>query len=255
MLGLRHIDFRQTSVDYFDRDISVQTPERYKNDAVTKRVGAVYEIARDVNLYASYSDGVIFSVAQKFPSGVLPAETGVQWEVGAKAGLLNNKLFVSAAAFQIDRKNVAVSDPDQPPFSPYSIAIDGQIHKGIELEAIGEPVPGWNIISSYSYLDVNITDAPDPRMVGQQRGNSPHHMVKLYSTYQLQSGILNGLSFGGGLFYVGKREVDNFGTFRLPSYTRLDLRIGYDRFDNVSFSLNAINVTDADIYNTFFGSS
>lgn len=248
LLGVRHTDYKSSLVDYFDRGVSLQSPDSYRDDATTKRLGLVYELVDKVNVYASYSDGVIFHPSQKYPTGSLPPESGEQWEFGTKAELLNRKLMVSAALFQIDRSNVATKDPSQPVNSPFSIAIDGQKHKGLELEAIGEPVPGWNIITSYSYLDVEITDAPDPGMVGQQRANAPHHMVKLYTTYQLLDGPLRGLSLGGGVFYVGKRDVDDFGTFKLPEYTRLDLRLGYDRFDHVSFSLNVVNLTDEKIY-------
>lgn len=248
MLGLRFNKFERTAQNYFDRSFSYQVPANYENDATNKRIGLVYEILDGVNVYGSYSDGVIFNAAQKYPSGALPAEVGEQYEIGAKASLLNNKLVVSAAAFVIDRNNVAVHDPSLPPSEPYSITLDGQTHKGFELEAMGEPIPGWNILSSYAYLDVQVTDAPDPAMIGQQRANAPHHMAKLFSTYQLQDGPLYGLSLGGGLFYASEREVDNFGTFRLPAYTRLDLRLGYDRLENISFSVNFINVTDEKIY-------
>lgn len=251
MLGLRYNEYQSTNVDFYDHSSEHQAP--YKNHATTHRVGVVYEVAKSVNVYGSYSDGVIFHPSQTDPDGQyagkpLPPETGVQWEIGAKAGLFDRKLTVSAAAFKIDRKNVATHDPDTLPNSPFSIPIGGQTHKGIELEAIGEPIPGWNIISSYSYLDVKITDSPNSVEIGKQRANAPHHMVKLYSTYQLLNGPLKGASFGGGMFYVGKREVDNEGTFQLPAYTRFDLRLGYDGFENVSFSVNAINITDKKIY-------
>lgn len=254
MLGLRWNEFESTRVDMFDRSVSLLTPARYKNHAYNKRVGLVYELVKDLNVYASYADGVLFSVSRSASGGTLAPETGVQWEVGAKAAFLDRKLTLSAAAFQIDRNNVVARDPAYPVESGFSITLDGQKHKGFEIETIGEPVPGWNIVGSYSYLDVSITDAPNPGMIGQQRANSPHDMIKLYSTYQLMNGPLRGLTLGGGLFYTGEREVDNFGSFQLPAYTRVDLRVGYDRFEHVSFSLNVINVTDEKIY-TSFGSS
>lgn len=255
MLGLRYNDYRSTTTDYWDRSVSLQTPDQYRNHAVTHRVGVVYEVRPAVNVYASLSNGVIFHPSIDSSGGVLAPETGTQYEVGAKAGLLDRKLTVSAAAFVIDRKNIATHDPNTPPESPYSVAIGGQKHKGLELEAIGEPIPGWNLVASYSYLDVAIREAEDPAMIGQQLFDAPHHLAKFYSTYQIMSGPLKGLSFGGGLFYVGERQVDNFGTFALPAYTRVDLRLGYDALEHVSFSLNAINVTDAKILTSTGGSA
>lgn len=247
MLGLRYSEFKTIATDFYDRSISFQSPDEFNAHATNRRVGVVYEVMDKVNVYGSYSTGTIFNTSITFDGDSLPAETGVQWEFGAKAALLDEKLTISAAAFQIKRNNVATGDPDHPN-TPFSIVIDGQTHKGIELEAIGEPIPGWNILSSYSYLDVSITNAPDPAMIGQQRASAPHNLVKLYTTYQLLNGPLHGLSLGGGMFYVGKRDVDNVGTFKLPAYTRFDLRLGYDALENISFSVNAINITDKKIY-------
>lgn len=253
MLGLRWNQFKRTHVDFYDHSISFQTPDHYKNHAFNHRVGLVYELLDNFNIYGSYSDGTLFNPTLTVSGDSLPPETGVQWEFGAKTALLDKKLNVALSVFKIDRNNVAVHDPDTPMNSPYSIAINGQTHKGFELEAVGEPIPGWNIISSYSYLDVKVTNAPNPGMIGKQRANSPHHMVKLYTTYQLLNGPLKGVSLGGGMFYTSKREVDNFGSFQLPAYTRVDLRLGYDGLENVSFSVNAINVADKKILTSFAG--
>lgn len=260
LLGLRHTTFQLTDRSFYNPEVSYQDPVVFKDRATNKRLGVVYEVADGMNIYASYSDGTVFGLNRKASGGNLPPETGTQWEFGAKAALLNEKLTVSAAVFQLDRKNVAAPDPDMPPFSPFSIAISGQKHQGFELEAIGEPIPGWNLTASYSYLDVKINmcvkvdgACTDPfGWNGKQRVNSPHHMLKFYSTYQLLNGPLRGLSLGGGLLYTSARESDNQGTFKLPAYTRVDLRLGYDAFEHVSFSVNVINLTNASIYTSYW---
>lgn len=220
--------------------------DKFDNDAVVPRLGMVYSINDNLNLFASYSSGVQFRRALTSGGSNLDPEEGKQWEVGLKARVLDEKLDMSFAYFTIDRENVAAADPAFPG-QPFSVGIDGQKHEGFEFEAIGEPIPGWNILASYGYLDVSVTDAPDPGMIGQQRANSPYYQAKVYSTYEVLDGALAGLSFGGGVVHVGERQVDNFGTIRLPDYTRLDARIAYDGFERTSISLNFTNLTDEDI--------
>lgn len=219
----------------------------FTDKAVVPRLGVVYELSSNINLYASYSEGSLFRTAIRQDGSSLGPEEGVQWEAGAKARWLEGRLNMALSLFTIDRNNVVAADP-QFPQAPWSIGLDGQTHRGIEYEMIGEPIPGWNILFNYSYLEVDVTDAPFPEMIGQQRANSPHHQGKLYSTYQFLGGALKGLSIGGGVAAIGEREVDNFGTLRLPSYLRVDARIAYERSDNISFSVNFLNLTDEDIY-------
>ncbi len=252
MTGIGVVDFEKTNTFFTDTSVSHQTPASYKNDHTTFRAGLVYGVRENTNVYLSYSDGVSFKPAQTFSGASLEPETGEQWEVGAKLRVLDDNLTISAAAFRIDRMNVATNDPDFPN-QPFSVPIDGQRHEGFEIEMIGEPIPGWNIIASYSNVDVEITEAPDPGMVGQQTANTPRDMVKLYTTYEFLDGRAGGFSVGGGVFYVSDREADNFGSLTLPSYTRIDLRLAYEGFENIGLALNAINITDEKIVSSTTG--
>lgn len=257
LMGLRSTDFELSTGGFYDRS-GVTT---YDSHATNKRFGLVYEAVDDVNLYASYSDGTTpNNYTRTVSGGMLPPETGVQLEAGVKAALFGKRLTLASSVFQIDRQNIAVPDPTVPIGSPFSIAIDGQKHRGIEFEAIGEPIPGLNVMASYSYLDIEIDmcarvegACTDPfGWNGHQQPNSPKSLFKLYGTYQILNGPLRGLSLGGGVIRAGEREVESSGLFQLPAYTRVDMRLGYDALEHVSFSLNAINLTDADIYTSNF---
>ncbi|MBE9192701.1 TonB-dependent receptor [Gloeocapsopsis crepidinum LEGE 06123] len=46
----------------------------------------------------------------------------------------------------------------------------------------------------------------------------PRNAFNLWTTYELQSGSLQGL----GVFYFGERQGDLANTFELPSYIRTD---------------------------------
>ncbi len=63
----------------------------------------------------------------------------------------------------------------------------------------------------------------------------------LWSTYEIQSGDLQGLVFGLGLFYVGERAGDFEDTYDLPDYLRTDASIFYRR-DNWRAAINVQNL-------------
>lgn len=59
------------------------------------------------------------------------------------------------------------SNPD------YSTTADAQEHRGIELEALGQPLPGLNISLNYSWLDVKVTDVLE--FGSNRQANVPKH--------------------------------------------------------------------------------
>ncbi|MHC5778368.1 TonB-dependent receptor domain-containing protein [Nostoc sp.] len=105
-----------------------------------------------------------------------------------------------------------------------------------------EILPGWNVITAYSYTDARITqDNNFP--VGNLLPNQPVHLASLWTTYIIPKGNLQGLGFGFGLTYVGDQQVDSFNTLKLPSYIRADAALYYRR-NNFNAALNIQNLFD-----------
>lgn len=225
-----------------------------KDSAVTPRFGIVYGVTDDINVYGSYSQGIIFQSSLQEDGTLLGPEKGTQWEVGTKGNIIQDRMFFGLALFDIERSNVAVTLP-QPNPNGYVRGISGQRHRGVELELVGEPIPGLNLFGSYSYLDVKVSESPIAAEVGRQRANSPHHQLKLYSNYEFKDGALKGLTFGGGFMHVSSRQIDNIGSYRFSPYTRVDLQAAYDLTDHISLSVNAINVGDVKIPNSICGAT
>ena len=77
-------------------------------------------------------------------------------------------------------------------------------------------------------------------------------MFNLWTKYTFQQGGVKGLRVGGGLNYVGDMTyVGNNPTVQFPSYTTVDLTIGYGfqamglRWD---VDLSVKNITDEEYY-------
>lgn len=98
-------------------------------------------------------------------------------------------------------------------------------------------MPGWNIIANYALTDAFVSqdnDIPE----GDRLAGIPEHTASLWTTYEIQSGDLQGLGFGLGLVFVDEREAElpNTGV-TLPSYFRTDARLFYRR-DNWRAAVN-----------------
>ncbi|PZD72621.1 Ferrichrome-iron receptor [Acaryochloris thomasi RCC1774] len=211
------------------------------DDAVTPRFGIVYQPLEFLSLFASYSQSFTPNTETTSSGELLPPERGEGFEVGVKAALLNERLFATLSYFDISRRNVATPDPLDP-FS--SVATGAQNSRGVELDVTGEILPGWNVIASYAYTDAEVS-ADNTIPEGNRLVNIPEHSGSVWSTYEIQSGDLQGLGFGLGFNFLGEREGDLANSFELDSYFLANAAMFYRR-DNWRLALNFKNIFDVD---------
>lgn len=109
--------------------------------------------------------------------------------------------------------------------------------KGFELSIKGQPSPGWEVETSWSYLDINekIQQSPAEVLPTAPVGLSPHHQLRLLSTYD----VTDKLKVTGFLQYAG-RTIDR----TQPSYTKLDLRLTWAPTPNLELSLMGSDLLD-----------
>jgi iron complex outermembrane recepter protein len=221
LVGGRFDFYDRTSVDLLSETTSKDSVQRF-----SPRVGVVYQPIEPISLYASFSQSFnpdFFSVLAD-GSPVEPS-TATQYEVGIKGEFLNKRLSTTLSAYRINKTNIATTDPANPDFS---IAVGEVRSQGIELDIVGEPIKGWNLIASYAYTDAEVTQ-DNFFSVGNRVANVPLHSASLWSTYEIQKGDLKGFGFGLGLFFVGDRQGDFDNTFTLPGYFRTDATLFYRR--------------------------
>ena len=211
------------------------------DDAFSPRVGLVYQPIEEVSLYTSYSQSFAPNFGNTPTGDTLEPEKGEQFEVGTRAELLGGRLVASLAWFNIVKENVATTDPNNPLFS---VATGEQRSRGVELDVIGEILPGWNIVANYAYTDTEITENNDG-LEGNRLFGVPEHSANLWTTYDVQEGPLTGLGLGVGVNFVGERFGDNANSFNLESYVLTNAAISYER-DNWQLGLNFRNLFDVD---------
>ncbi|MEM8718514.1 MAG: TonB-dependent siderophore receptor [Cyanobacteria bacterium P01_G01_bin.39] len=247
LAGLRYDTVEQTIVTGptdFDPEIS---EEVQNDDDFIPRVGLVYQPIPQISLFGSYSESFSPNDETDSSGDILEPEVAEGFEFGIKGEILEGKLSATLGYFNITKKNVAVPDPED---FFFSVASGEQQSQGIELDIIGEIMPGWNIVASYAYIDAEITE-DEPDLVGNRLFNTPENSASLWTTYEIQQGSLQGLGFGGGFVFVGERQGDLANSFAVDDYFLTNAALFYKR-DNWRLALNFENLFDVDyIVSTF----
>ncbi|MBE7385520.1 MAG: TonB-dependent siderophore receptor [Leptolyngbya sp. SIO1E4] len=241
LLGFRYDTIEQEVTNDPTSFNPTSSESTINEDAFTPRVGVVYQPIEAVSLYGSYSTSFSPNTATTVDGELLDPERGEQFEIGARAELLEGRLVANLAFFDITKENVATTDPDN---LGSSVATGEQRSRGIELDVAGEILPGWNIIANYAYTDADITSDNRGNEGNRLRG-VPEHNFNLWTTYTLQQGSLEGLGFGLGFNYVSERFGDTANTFTADGYFLTNAAVSYRR-DNWRAALNIRNLFDVD---------
>jgi iron complex outermembrane receptor protein len=160
-----------------------------------------------------------------------------QWEGGVKLDLLNNKLSATISYYDMAITNIKRTD------STKMVVQDGeQESKGVEVEVIGNPFPGFNFVAGYGnnnnkYLKSN-TSVLNKRGIG-----TPEHVGNIWASYSLLNGPLKGLGIGTGVMYVSESFFDAANTFAMPAYTVVDATAFYN-LPKIRISVKMNNITD-----------
>ncbi|MEM7594048.1 MAG: TonB-dependent siderophore receptor [Cyanobacteria bacterium P01_A01_bin.83] len=241
LAGVRYDTIEQTTVIGSD-DFGTEASETVQNDDdVTPRVGLIYQPIPQISLFGSYSQSFSPNSETTADFEPLDPEESEGFEFGIKGEILEGKLLATLGYFDITKENVATPDPIDP-FS--SVATGEQESQGVELDIIGEIMPGWNIVASYAYIDAEVSEDNDVE-VGNRLFNTPENSASLWTTYEIQSGNLQGLGFGGGFVFVDEREGDLDNTFTVDDYFLTNAALFYER-NNWKLALNFKNLFDVD---------
>ncbi|MEQ8973616.1 MAG: TonB-dependent receptor [Coleofasciculus sp. C1-SOL-03] len=232
---------RYDIVDQDTTNFLADTETNQYDDAVIPRIGIVYQPIEPISLYANYSRSFTPNLATDADGEPLEPEEGEGFEVGIRAEIIENRLSTTLAYFNITKQNVATPDPDDL-FA--SVATGEQRSRGVDFDVTGEILPGWNVIASYAYIDAEVTE-DNADIVGNRLLGVPEHSASLWTTYEIQSGDLQGLGFGLGFNFVGERQGDLANSFEVDSYFLTNAAIFYRR-NNWQVRLNVDNLFDVD---------
>lgn len=243
LLGARHTQFKNEEANVTSHDTS-------------PRVGVVYKAADTLSYYASWAKGFVpttltgFNPATGNGIGGRPVdpESTEQIELGLKALLADRQLEVTAAVFDLRKKDIAVTDPGSlalPAGEQWSINAGETRTRGFELQGVGKLSETFRLIGGYAYLDNELTKV-DPALASQ-KGNRlpgiPKHSGNIWGVYEPAGGFLRGFGFGLGVFAQSKSYVSTENRAKYDGWTQLDA-MAYYKGKGWKLQLNAKNLTN-----------
>jgi iron complex outermembrane recepter protein len=195
------------------------------NDAVTPRVGILWQPQSWLSLYANYLESFGANTDRVFPNKLPPPSSAEQYEGGIKTEFFGGRLRATLAYYDLTKTNVPTTDRSHP---NYSILTGAVRSRGPELDIQGEILPGWNLIATYSNTDIRIAKSNNGD-VGQRFFGVPRNTGTIWSTYEVQDGDLRGLKFGGGVTLSNGTVACCPGSSapKLPGYATVDLLAAY----------------------------
>ncbi|WP_413173265.1 TonB-dependent siderophore receptor [Anabaena azotica] len=237
---------RFDSVDSFYRNVETGTVYNENSDSkFSPRVGLVYQPTDSTSIYASWTNSFNPQIFSKNRNNEpFKPETAEQFEIGIKQEFFNKRLSATLAYFDITKKNVLTPDPVDDNFS---IQTGEQKSRGIELDVVGEILPGWKVIGTYAYIDAYISQDNDLSLLNNGLVGVPYNSASLWTTYEFQKGNLQGFGLGLGFVYAGEREATLPNNLKLPSFVRTDASIFYKR-NNWRAAINFKNLLDTKYY-------
>lgn len=177
-------------------------------------------------------------------------------EVGAKWGLLDGKLGLTAALFRVEKSSTTFSDP-----TTGLVAPTGETHRvqGLELGLTGQITPAWTIQAGYTYMDSKVLSwtysSFEPfSTVGHKVPYVSENSASLWTTYDIATLVprMQGkLLVGTGVNYRSEYSADSGNVFRIPAATTVDALLSYE-IDKYRLALNVYNLTNQLTYTSAF---
>jgi catecholate siderophore receptor len=292
-VGVRYDDFTSKATPGLATG-ATQTITLERNDKIFNwQAGLVFKPTANTSLYASYATAATppnsllgeGQEANALPTtntaanlallDSLKVEKSKSYEVGAKAGLFDNQLSLTLAAFQTDTDNARTTGPDN------TVQFIGKRRiRGIEFSFNGNVTKWLNVFGGYTHLDPKIVDGGYTALTAAAVGTQAAKVVLVPSvntgrqatqtaadSFTLWANVtpLKGLSFGGGAFYTS-RVFGGYSDNRtatqtaagvvtvnpatkvlirtVPEYWRFDARLGYTINEHFDVSVNVQNLTN-----------
>ncbi|WP_256570509.1 TonB-dependent siderophore receptor [Bradyrhizobium sp. CCGUVB1N3] len=227
---------RTTGEDLIAVSRQVQSDQAYSG-----RAGLSYVFESGVAPYVAYSTSFFPNLGVD-PNGVFfKPTTGRQTEIGVKYQLPGTRSFITAAVFDLTQDGGLVT-------TGTGVTVQrGEIEsRGFELQGLASLGGGFDITSSYTYLDMVTKQAADSATIGKFPSGNPPHTVTLWANYAIPQAA--GLSVGGGVRYMSWSYGDDANTFKNSAVTLIDAALKYDlgqaakELKGMQFQVNAKNL-------------
>lgn len=238
VLGARYDHF---SADLFN--LRNNTTLESSDSLVSPRAGVIYKPRDEMSFYASYSVAYVPRAGEQLASltatnAALDPEKFNNQEIGFKWDF-SNDFSAGVAVYQLDRTNVAVTDPNN---AAATILVDGQQVQGLELELNGNINAQWQVMAGYAYQHSEVQTPGATN--GNQLSQVPENTFSVWNRYEFS----DAWSAGIGVISQSKSYVLIDNAVVLPGFTRVDAGVFYNPLTDLRVQLNIENLLDKTYY-------
>jgi iron complex outermembrane recepter protein len=236
------LNYAQIITKSYDLNTGITKASYDKSEAVPS-LSLIYKPIPQLSTYATYTEGLekggTAPTTAANANQIMSPMLSKQYEVGAKATL--DSVLLTAAFFQIEKAFEYTDTVDN------VYKQDGrQVHKGFEFSATGRPTRNLTLFGGFTLMQAKVTDASKPSLENKTHVDVAQQSAKLYAEYDIDK--VPGLTFTGGMYYMGKQAADNLNDELLPSVVTGDIGARYQMkiCGNypLIFRLNVTNVTN-----------
>jgi catecholate siderophore receptor len=273
--GIRHdrLDFAlktQNTTTLEQRDYE------YSDTLIDAHIGATYRINAYGNVYFSYATASDINGGESdvgtnsnyggaviFNGKIAGAdpEKSELYELGTKWNLMDERLLLTAALFQIDKSDIMEGVAGYTAEGSFNTG-ENRV-QGIELGLVGQVTEKLTAQAGIAVMDAEVTKAAVLRGTGDDRysieGETLSNFAEESAFAQLKYAITDAVSVGAAAKYESEKYAgqpdtapamnsDRQYTQAIPDYTVYDLFATYRANKQLDFRLNVGNVTDEDYY-------
>ena len=232
------------------RTVSATNPAQFdiRYHPVTGRLGLVKDLSPAWQVYAQYS------TAADPPSGALATAgysalrdfqltTGRQVELGSKGSFDNGRGEASLALYQIVRKNLAITDPND---RNAVIPVGQQSSRGVELTARWRLTPAWQLSGHAAYTRarydtfVETVGTSTVSRAGNTPANTPDWVAGLTASWT----PVQPLTLAADWRHVGQRYGNTANTVWDAAYDLLGLTASWRVHPRGTLRARVANLTD-----------
>lgn len=235
------------------------------------RYGVVFNLTKQVALYAMESTTFSPTNGRDINDKLLPAVKGLGREVGVKTLLFDGRLSSTIAVFDINLTNQAFFAGVRADGISYLAPIGRVTQKGFDIDLAYSPIRGLQFVGAYYHGKVRALREDVNYVAGSDGDNVPNSYSGQYSLvgrYEFQQGSLKGFNLGVGYTtlidrllstgnYIGGPALVSLGTLKstganlnktsvikVETYHELNLFVSYKLNNNWSFRANIENALD-----------
>lgn len=215
----------------------------------TGRLGAVWTVSPEFNLYAAASraaEPVSQLVSLNTTQADFSLQRGRQYEVGAKGSWLRGRIDATAAVFDVRKTDLLTSILDPVTGLRLSQQIGAQTSRGAELAVAVSPPAGWRIEVNGAFTDARFADFNENlgSSVISRDGNRPTNAPRWVTNLFVAKRFSHGTTLSGGPRYVSDRFGNNHNTIIATGYVTVDAAAAWT-WRRWHFTVRGRNLLDA----------